>query len=535
MSVPPSSGTGVGSPGAPQQPTYYELKDSQIALQQAVNLYANTLEVALTQLDRNFKYEFQQEPYSPSRPVLANIRLERAPIGPEDNTWIAIRAQLEAKLSEGIRLQMAIEHDKPYQERNPSFIVFDSFLDATAQSLAQMMKIREGMVTASQEISQQINLVLRLIALGELVSYGFSVVGSARAFLEGYGRGYPHFEKANYFAENIANLLSHLDNLHTRLRGDEDVDADMLTKLSDEIGRLKQEYSTSYLENDFQSFGIVLEWMEILTTAQKLDPGAGSLLIGLSSASLGSIGRTSFFGESINTLNQGVVNGILNTFLPQLDRGKRDLVAAFTPLMMSTLTVLFSTIREEGLGSLPSGGGVNRDDANFFALNLVFGALSNSHLIQDGLLTLIQSKEAKKEEEVVSHMLEQWLLMISVLAAQAKEQDKVADILEGQQKDYRELLDEISQRLVGPHQTVEEATTSQINVYLQIARTALEKDNLGAFLGALSDAVRALNISEEGLGPQLSAVHQKGHALGNTIREGSEEGHRPPSGIYTAG
>ena len=313
-------GTGIG--GTSQPPQIRESETTAFTEIMKKNILAmlppDSLEVIpFTQRSYDEAFKYKSEAGKPSLHPLLSLRAG-LPETIEEEVWQPVYQSLVDSLPQDVKEQLEQEGLKPFGDRDPGFVAFNSLLILISKGVGWLESVTQPVAPSSQdELNFLQNLALPYVALNAVVDQSQSLLSDAQSYLDNVGPNYPQYDTvANYLGQikdDVAELNAQKELLQ---QGQTSPDIQQkMTDLSADFSRLSAQFQQTG-SGDFQIIGARLQALSLVSSAWALNYGSSSLLFSLASATTGISGSDSdlgVVGDASNTAVDSLLDGLLSS------------------------------------------------------------------------------------------------------------------------------------------------------------------------------------------------------------------------------
>jgi len=270
-----------------------------------------------TEYDEVFKYKAES-----GRPTLHPLLFLRAGAAGgyelEEQNWQEHYQELLNELPANVKRLIEQEMNKPFQERDPDFVIVNSILKTTAMAIDWLATVTEPIQPNTRaEQNYFKSVALPFLALNAVSEQSEAVVDSAQAWLNLIGANHPHHDALHGLLADTKTALTALKNVRQRiLSGDTGPEIRQgFLQIAHDFDRLYRGYQTAALGNDLFILGAQIQALATVTAAWSLKDGSQSLLLahaiaarGLSTieSDIGIIGGT--YTTAVDSLLEGVLS-----------------------------------------------------------------------------------------------------------------------------------------------------------------------------------------------------------------------------------
>lgn len=235
----PGSGSGVGgsgNPGAPQNPTQYDVDLSPMVRVQKDRLAIgpDSVDFSFTQVTQRYSDSYlgtntgyqatRNQPFL-DHPIDSQRLASLTPLLADDPLIAQNYDDLVNLLSPEVKARFLYEAQKPLEERDPSFVAMDNLLQEAATLLTHTSRLSQTPAPDSLEAARtQFNLMLPLIALRNVGSEGTQIMGHVDDLRNKLGANYRYADDLTNASIQLNDTLSGLQSvdLHSLLPNQEE-------------------------------------------------------------------------------------------------------------------------------------------------------------------------------------------------------------------------------------------------------------------------------------------------------------------------
>ncbi len=202
-----SQGVGPGGHGSGTTPLQRDVETSAFVegnKRSLAMVREDTFEInVFTQLTDDGKYKYTATPGKPTLHPLLHLRISREPIPVEDERLMEIYDKILDTLPGIIRKKLYLELDKPFAERDPSYVALNNLIVLVAKGMVQLEIVSRPMEpNSAAETFYKLNLALPYIAMRAVIFHGQNILTEAGQFLTSVGHEHLQFDiLSNYVKE----------------------------------------------------------------------------------------------------------------------------------------------------------------------------------------------------------------------------------------------------------------------------------------------------------------------------------------------
>lgn len=504
-----SSGSGIGGDnvGAPIQPSIRQLETTA-----SVEVAKSLMKIAVDTIDIPFfllTQDVRKYQASANRPVLAPLMAVRtaAPGGtlpPE--TWQAQYDELVKLMPQDFQKFFQAMMLLPSAERSPDFNILDGILQQTAKALMFLQQASRPIEPESlAALHANTNIAMPYIAMGSLIPLSMVLLTEGRDFLELVGPEYPNFDlftsslsEFNNIAAGLQSAITMLENPDTAKEGQE-----VLAEAGEKIQQLSQSLSR-YSGGDFSILINTLRAAQTISESLTLQqPGASSLLIGLSMATTG-LGdpnsELALFGPALSAVNDNLSAALGASLLEGASLGGKALFEQLITVALLT-TITFGALAPSAARDKSDEVTPEQRSADNFAYGLVLTLLGHSDTLSAFAATTSSAAEVSADQSTTLAEQLKLAAMLLLILANMHSNDPIdtTPLLQSQHQELKQGIaaaaNFVSQALLSD--TLSGDTAENINVYLQQANIALNREDYAGFVAALENCLELAGASSD--------------------------------------
>ncbi|HEV8051063.1 MAG TPA: hypothetical protein VGP47_01105 [Parachlamydiaceae bacterium] len=446
-------------------------------------------------------------------PLEAQRQSELSPLKSNDEEKQQVYRDIVSLLSPDLQARFAYEMNKPFEQRNLSFVALDNVLQAAAAFISGAGHLSQAAPAGSiEEARTTLNLLLPFAALKGALANGLELMGSAQTFLAEQGANYPSYDGFNNTLGQMQRALTLLaivnESLGSTTEGQLDPKAMAAAgKAAQLLAILGSQLERVSLGPDLKFLLANVAAMEIIATALSLpNTNASSLFIALAIASIGlstSDNTGGMLGSGYATLADSFTQTILAGLMPQNNKAGNELLSYMVPLSLAVFTGLASIAAESGLGPFPPGEPQDIDAARSFAFEIALQLAVSSGIIQTFYEEAIAASGGSPQaQDLGSSALAMLAHLFIIQSASNENKSRNARLVENEARSIKEGI--ISAEEI--ERAAESDRTVNTAIALKLASLALESKDFKGFLEAFGSYLESMGSSQSALDGDIAKV-----------------------------
>jgi len=517
-----STGTGVGgNVGGPSIPLQRDLEATAWTEinKAALGIVHDSIEKAFTELNPRynpgyiggFGYKTTSENPLLDHPLEIQRRSELSKNNTGDN-WQQTYEDLVNQLPADLLLRFTNEGNKPFDERNPTFVALDNVFQMTAKILTQTNNAAKEPSDISLEAARTtLNLLLPFAALKGAISNGLEVTQSATNFLTDQGANYRYFDGFNSVLSQLQSPLKLMQSVNLSLSttkgGQLSPQAiQAASKAAEQLETIRTKLESMSLGPDLQVVLANIKTLEIAATALSLPITSSSpLFIALASASIGLYSNDSSLGAigpGFGAVTKNLMNGFQLGLMANNNKASSDMLSNLTTLSFVLFTSLGSLAIQSGLGLYPLKSSQDIDNAHFFAFETMLQLATSSGFIEKFYQEAIAIAGGDPQaQQLGSSILSQVATYLVILSASMTAKRDPTNLIENEAPHLRQGVasaEQIQEEELNQEVILQELKSDRITAVAlatKLAALALDSKDYEGFLDASSSLFESLNTS----------------------------------------
>lgn len=519
-----SVGTGVGgNVGGPAVPLQRDIETTAWTEinKAALGLLADSIEKAFSEINPRystgylggFGYKSTAENPLLDHP-LESLRLAQSFNQATDETWQLAYQDLVNQLPLDLLTRFILDGNKPFEQRNPSFVALDNLLLVTARILTQTQNLSQTMgVNSLEEARTALNILLPFAALKGSIAIGTEVMLAANNFLLSQGANYRHFDGFNNLLGQLQGAVSLMDrvnnSLNNTINGQLSPQAiHLASKAANQLAAISSQLQRISLGNDLQLLLSTITSLQIVATSLALpETRTAPLFLALSISSIGLYTSQSPLGmigpnleKLINNLSLGLVTGLM----PVNNKAGNELFSLMVTSSLVALVGLASLTVDSGLGIYPRRDAFGINAAHFFAFEAALQLAVSSRFIDIFYQEAIAVSGGNAEAQIRgSTVLGQVAVLLMVLSGSSAAHQSPLRLLENL-SNYLSLGIKAAGDI---ERNAESDQTVATAIALKLCSIALESNDYEGFLDAFNTFLENLGISQDALKADIAKIN----------------------------
>lgn len=536
------SGSGVGgSVGGTPMPTQRDIETSAWTQvnKQGLGIVHDTLEVPFSQLGGQV-WKYSTDSSRPSLMPMGTLRTMKEETKP-DESWKQKFDELLNKLPPQMKARLIQEYSKPLEMRNASYSAFEQTLTMLAKGMNGLEKAQEPLDPKAEARALH-NHAIPGKALKGMIGHGRNMLEGADKFLNMVGPNHPRHDNLRHFANEGEDLQDRMQELLENLSdpNEEKPTAEEMKNLCKDIGTLNKEFHAVDQGKNLQILGTMLDTMEGVAQALSMTPASPALFMGLKTALKGifsSESEAGLIGDDLEALMKALQNGMLSTMMKKLGPAKLNMLMM---LLMSSLAgagTMASLVTEHGLGRLPAKNEREQEAGRKFSFLLIMQFLQSADVMKTLYRQFAEScGQTPEEQETTANIMDLLNGLLMTMTAAKGKKDKAVPLLQEMQKNIGENIDKTEKFVIGAIRSgeIEGAEAKGLDIALQQARIALEKEDFEGLINACANALELMNSSPGDLYMDLEEIKEFSELLKYVFGAGLEAESKVMPGMIQA-
>lgn len=519
-----SVGTGVGgNVGGPAVPLQRDIETTAWTEinKAALGLLADSIEKAFSEINPRystgylggFGYKSTAENPLLDHP-LESLRLAQSFNQATDETWQLAYQDLVNQLPLDLLTRFILDGNKPFEQRNPSFVALDNLLLVTARILTQTQNLSQTMgVNSLEEARTALNILLPFAALKGSIAIGTEVMLAANNFLLSQGANYRYFDGFNNLLGQLQGAMSLLDRVNSSLNNTSNGQLSpqaihLASKAANQLAAISSQLQRISLGNDLQLLLSTITSLQIVATSLALpETRTAPLFLALSISSIGLYTSQSPLGmigpnleKLINNLSLGLVTGLM----PVNNKAGNELFSLMVTSSLVALVGLASLTVDSGLGIYPRRDAFGINAAHFFAFEAALQLAVSSKFIDIFYQEAIAVSGGNAEAQIRgSTVLGQVAVLLMVLSGSLAAHQSPLRLLENL-SNYLSLGIKAAGDI---ERNAESDQTVATAIALKLFSIALESNDYEGFLDAFNTFLENLGISQDALKADIAKIN----------------------------
>ena len=543
-----SQGVGPGGHGSGTTPLQRDVETSAFVegnKRSLAMVREDTFEInVFTQLTDDGKYKYTATPGKPTLHPLLHLRISREPIPVEDERLMEIYDKILDTLPGIIRKKLYLELDKPFAERDPSYVALNNLIVLVAKGMVQLEIVSRPMEpNSAAETFYKLNLALPYIAMRAVIFHGQNILTEAEQFLTSVGHEHLQFDILSNYVKELKASYEELKAIQEAIlngAGEEEIQAKM-NELNSKISALYERFYRTSVGNEMQILGPLINSMATACSCFSLGFSSPSLLLGFSVATIGLNGsesNTGILGSAWETLIDALVNGFAEMHLSGIHNvGNQKIFENLTKTLFLGIATLSFLVVEEGIGNSPVKDPKEKERLHSFSFEIALRFVLGSTLIKDLSQAIARTAATdNKTERLISEILEFTAIFTAILAASRENPEKALSFFNEFRTKLSDGINRIEEYLSESlaNGTFEGKKADMLALFLQQAKMALNKDDLSSLFAAYEGIIGHFGISHEDMIKDLEEIKQFGLNIANAAMQTQAEKTTRTTGIQQA-
>lgn len=507
--IPISSGGNVGGLHIPQQREHETSAFAEVN-KAALGIVYDSIAKVLTDLSPRYNFGYLGGfgyRATPDRNVLDHpletTRMTNAFESKGNDSWMPLYDAMMHSIPPGILRHLLYENDKPFNQRNSSFVALDNLIKIAARALAQVYSTSQPAPAESLETSRTtMNILLPFALLQNSLQNSKETAKAAYSFLQSEGANFPNFDSYTKLLgdmKGVIQLMDLVDNGLNDTPGGRLNDATrnaatkatlMLATINDQIGRVNPGNDLQILSSTFQSMETVLTALSLPTVA------IGALYISLNTALMGTTTNNSalgFIGPNLSAVINNISDGTAVGILPNKEYAGAKLLSNLIAFSLIGAIGITAQMLDPGFGTLPSNDATSEASARYFAFEIALGMLSSSGAIKELYKEFIATAGGDaKAQEKGSLALEQITLLLMMYTGSLIANRPIEDLVNDHSSQIEQSIEAIKD--LQEHKDI--AASAEVSIALEQANAALQNKDFIAFKDAINGLIESLSSSQ---------------------------------------
>lgn len=459
---------------------------------------------------------------------LESVRVRNSFDTKPDESWMPLYNAMTEALPPNILRHLLAENNKPFDQRNSSFVALDNLLKAAAHTLAQIHRTAQPDSMESIEASRAtMNILLPFALLQNTLHNSREMAQAAFTFLESEGANFPNFDAYTKLLGEMKVVLQLMQfveaglndtpggKLNDATRGAAVKATLILATLNEQIGRATPGSDLTILPSTLQNMETVLTALSLPTVT------LGALYVSLNTALFGMGTQDSalgFVGPNLALAFTGLSNGIADNILPAKEHAGARLLSHLVTFSLVVAIGLSAQMLDPGFGILPKSDPPTEAAARFFAFETALALIAGSGFVKEIYKELIASAGGDiKAQEKGSTALENISLLMMMYVASLIGKRPSEDLVADHTKHLEEALDAIKE--MQEHKEV----NAEVSIALEQARIALDNKDYAGFNEAIASLIESQGATLEGIKNDIKGVAATAQELVNVTGSSKDD------------